>query len=57
MELTGMCGIMILYIRDISDTLCALEDIRVDASRYGGLRSKSLLFDNPKNNFRAFLSE
>ena len=49
MELTGKCGITIRYIRDISDKQCVLEDIRVDAGRYRGLRSKNLLFENPKN--------
>ena len=49
MELTGKCGIIIYYIRDISDNQCVLEDIRVDAGRYRGLRSKNLLFENPKN--------
>ena len=43
-------------IRDISDKLCALEDIHVDAGRSRDLRSKTWLFEDPKNNFRAFLN-
>ena len=56
LELTGRRGIIVHYIRDISDKLCALEDICIDAGRYRGLRGKNLLFENPQNNFRAFIN-
>ena len=47
---------MIHNIQDISDKLCPLDDIRVDAGRSRGLRSKVLQSKIHEINFRAILN-